>query len=862
MQLPKVDYDLLRLEGGLDLLTPSLALAPGYCRDAQNFEVSVNSGYTRIPGYERFDGRTAPSAATWGALVLDAAANVSVGQTVAGPDGSAQVVAIADTTLIYTKQVGAFSATAIANAIRNSGMIGAPGGTTLPAFWAYDPSTTGLSYSVTGTGVEGGLPYVDIRFFGTAATNGFVALFFELPTEIAASDGETWTGSYYMRLVGGTAAGLLVEPNFGINEFTAGVFVTGAQGASVTPTSTVQRVTYTRLLSVPAVDTLYPYLLFNPVSGAAVDMTLRLSCPQMEQRAAASPPVVTTGAAAIGDRILRAGLPVGAVTATAAAFDARTQAQYQALAAGAYRADIQAVPGSGPVRGVLAYSGEVFAWRNNAAGTAMDIYRSTNGGWSQVTLGSELVYTVGNAVIAEGSTVTGATSGATGVVRRQLVRTGTVGGSTAAGTLVLTATTGTFASGENLQVGGITRAVSGGAAAPIVLAAGGRVQTVVGNFGAGTRIYGCDSVNRGFEFDGAYYVPIRTGMADDTPTSVAVHNSTLFFAFGSSVQFSSINAPFTWSPTLGAGEFLARESVTGMVSMLGSDATSSLVIYARDSTSVLYGTNSGNYQLAPFGQSAGAEKYTPQRMETIYALDERGVMSLAATDKFGNFDTATLTYNIRPWIQGRRTSATASGINREKSQYRVFFSDGSGLYITIVNGEYMGSMPVYFPNPVNVWCEGEIGSGVETSYFGSANGFVYRLDVGPSFDGLPIEGRLQLNYNPSKAPRIRKRYRRASVEVTGSAFAEFSFGYDLGYGLPDNEQPIDETYQNRFQSSNWDNFFWDLFTWDGRTLAPSEVEMTGTAENVAIRISTGTNYIEEFTLNSVILHFSMRRGLR
>lgn len=673
LRLPKVEYDLLRLEGGLDLLTPSLALAPGYVRDAQNFEVSVNSGYTRIPGYERYDGRTAPSAATWGALVLGSIANVAIGDTVNVGVNTAIVIAITGTTLVYTRQVGSFS---------------------------------------------------------------------------------------------------------------------------------------------------------------------------------------------IGNVVLKSGLTVGTVTATSAVFSSRAQAQYRALAADNYRASIAAVPGSGPVRGVLAFNGNVFAWRNDAGGTSMQVYRATAGGWSLVSLGWELPYSSGSATIPEGSTITGATSGATGVLRRQLVRTGSLGSSTAQGTLVLSGVTGTFVTGENLQVSAVTRAVAAGASSAITLSPNGRVQTVTGNFGGGTRVYGCDGVNRGFEFDGTYYVPIRTGMTSDSPNNVAVHASCLFFTFAASVQYSSVNSPYTWSPITGAGEFVVRENATALTSMIGSDSTSSLLIHGRDTTTVLYGTSSIDFKLVPFDFGAGSERYTTQRFDTVYTFDQRGVISLAATFKFGNFDSATLTYNIRPWIQSRRSSATASGVNREKSQYRVWFSDGSGLYITIVNGQYMGAMPVYFPNPVLCWCEGETGAGVESSYFGSDNGFVYRLDVGPSFDGASIEGRLTLNYNPSKSPRVRKRYRRASVEVTGNSFAEFSFGYDLGYGLPDNEQPIDVAYQNRLQASNWEAFVWDAFTWDGKTLAPNEVEMTGTAENVALRITTSTNYIEEFTLNSVILHFSMRRGLR
>ncbi len=56
-QLPRVQYDLIRLAGGLDQVTPTLTLPPGFARKAANFECNVSGGYTRIAGYERFDGR-------------------------------------------------------------------------------------------------------------------------------------------------------------------------------------------------------------------------------------------------------------------------------------------------------------------------------------------------------------------------------------------------------------------------------------------------------------------------------------------------------------------------------------------------------------------------------------------------------------------------------------------------------------------------------------------------------------------------------------------------------------------------------------------------------------------------------------
>jgi hypothetical protein len=65
-----------------------------------------------------------------------------------------------------------------------------------------------------------------------------------------------------------------------------------------------------------------------------------------------------------------------------------------------------------------------------------------------------------------------------------------------------------------------------------------------------------------------------------------------------------------------------------------------------------------------------------------------------------------------------------------------------------------------------------------------------------------------------------------------------------------------------FFAARWDAFFWDAFVWDGRTLAPSEVTCDGTAENIAIVISSDSRFSQPFTINSVALHYSPRRGIR
>lgn len=679
-QMPQVRYDLIRLAGGLDQVTPTLSLKPGVVRRAANFECSITGGYTRIAGYERFDGHADPSDAQYFILSGTAIDTINLGDTVQGgtSHASGKVIALPTGQVVLTRQTGTFI-----------------------------------------------------------------------------------TGEYL--LVGST--------------------------------------------------------------------------------------IVMTGIGIIG-----------------VAADGLDDATYKYLAAEDYRADISAVPGSGPIRGVASYNGDVYAWRDNVGATALGMYKSSSSGWTAMSFGKELTFTSGSAAITAGQTVTGATSGATGVVSVVVVQAGSFGGSPAAsGRLILSSSTGTFQAAENLQVGGVTKAVAGGAATQITLAPGGRVQPVVANFGGGQtnkKLYWCDGVNRAMEWDGTNLVPIATAMNPDVPTRIAVHKQHLFLAFGHSLQFSGIGNPYTWDPIVGAGEIAMNDVITQLTVLPGDQSSGALAVYTRTDTSVLYGSSEADFKLSSFNVGTGGMAYTGQNLDQSYILSERGVMGLNTTLNFGNFLTASLTMNIRPFIQLRRNLATASVVNREKGQYRVFFSDGYGLYLTIANGQLMGSMPVQFPNPVLCCTEAPSTDGTESSFFGSDNGFVYRLDAGTSFDGAVIPSNITLVYNSTGSPRILKRYRRASVELTGDAYAEFGFGYDLGYRTTELDQPSDEGYSNDLRPAYWDSFVWDNFVFDGRDLSPSEVEVTGTAENMAIRISSVSALLKPFTVNSIIVHYTMRRGIR
>ena len=676
---PPVQYDLIRLQGGMDQVTPTLSLAPGTARRASNFECAITGGYTRIDGYERFDGHASPSDGKYNKLTCNLTGAVVVGNTIVGQSTASTgvVIAIVGNILIITRETTAF---------------------------------------VSGEGIT----------------------------------------------ISSTVVGSVTQ-----------------------------------------------------VNGVEADGLL--------------------------------------------------DATYLGLAAANYRASIAVVPGSGAILGVNYFQNVVYAWRNNAGATAVALYKSSSSGWTLINFGKELAFTLGTVAIVDGNTVTGATSGATGVVARVVVQTGTFAAGTAAGRLILSSSTGTFSAAELLKVATVSSATGSGAATQITMAPNGQFNMITANFGGSSqlkRLYGCDGVNRAWEFDGTTFVPIVTGMATDTPNIIQFHKQYLFLTFGASLQFSAIGNPYSWSVVLGAGEIIMNDNVTNLLVMPGNQGTGAMAIFTLTDTSILYGTSTATFQMVAFNIGTGGLKASAQNLDQAYVLDDRGVMSLTATLNYGNFDAASLTMMLKPFMDIHRNLVTCSMLQRSKGQYRAFFSDGYGLYVTVKNSQFLGAMPVVFPDPVLNCVEDHTSNGSPVLFFGSSSGYVFQLDKGTSFDGQPIAANMTLVFNATKSPRILKRYRKASVELTGSSYATIAFGYDLGYRTSTMDQAVDASYSNDLRSAYWDSFTWDNFVFDGNDITPSEVEVMGTAENIALRISSTSGILKAFTVNSIIVHYSMRRGLR
>ena len=576
-----------------------------------------------------------------------------------------------------------------------------------------------------------------------------------------------------------------------------------------------------------------------------------------------------TGTFASGENLTVAAVVQGVTTSLAVSngsSDPAVDSTNALLAANDLRNDIAVVPGSGAIRGVFVYNDVVYAFRDNAGGTAGNLYKSTITGWQQVTFGNEIQFTAATGQINAGDTITGGTSGATALVVIPMLRAGswTVAG---VGTLIISTITGTWQNGEAIKVAAVSKATSSSLATAIARQPGGRVETDLASFSNSTgtkKIYGADGVNFAFEFDGANYVPIRTGMTSDNPTHVIVHRYYLFLSFRASVQLSAITNPYAWSVVLGAGEFGTGDDVTNFVTQGGTAGGSALAVFTKGRTFVLYGSSTTDFNLVPSVRELGYSAYTAQPVSNnTYGLTARGIQSLITTLTYGDFDYSSISHNVTEFLKARQGLEIASTTFKIKNHYRLYFSDGYCLQVGLTGDKVNGLMPLNYGKPVRCITTVNKSDGTEVTFFGSDDGYVYQDAKGTSFDGTAIEGWVRLPFTHSKSPQVRKRYRRAVLEARANGYAQVFVSYELGYSNPGVLAPaILPTQTLTGGGGYWDQVSWDAFIWDSQVVSNPRLPLTGVEKNISLLFYKNSASDKAITLQGVTLFFTPQRAER
>lgn len=105
--------DMIAFGGGLNLVDPPIMMKPGHLLGCKNYEPGVRGGYSRVEGYERFDGRASPTRADYWALSVTGVVGVQpfpVGGTLnqypTGDTTLDETTLIAQGTIVFSQDEG------------------------------------------------------------------------------------------------------------------------------------------------------------------------------------------------------------------------------------------------------------------------------------------------------------------------------------------------------------------------------------------------------------------------------------------------------------------------------------------------------------------------------------------------------------------------------------------------------------------------------------------------------------------------------------------------------------------------------------------------------------------------------------
>jgi hypothetical protein len=189
---------------------------------------------------------------------------------------------------------------AASNVIRNSTGVGAVVGTpgTDPTNWVLSPAASGLTKEIVATGTESGIAYIDVRYYGTPSAGTNVTISFEAANSVAASSGQTWTQSTYVKLQAGSFTNTTTTLSLLGTNGTSGTEAFTSSTITSTPSDLQNcRLSVTGTLAQATTTHVQPRVRIGYTVGAAFDITLRIGVPQLERGSVATAVNPTSGTA-------------------------------------------------------------------------------------------------------------------------------------------------------------------------------------------------------------------------------------------------------------------------------------------------------------------------------------------------------------------------------------------------------------------------------------------------------------------------------------------------------------------------------------------------------------------------------------
>ena len=329
-----------------------------------------------------------------------------------------------------------------------------------------------------------------------------------------------------------------------------------------------------------------------------------------------------------------------------------------------------------------------------------------------------------------------------------------------------------------------------------------RFEIITANYYANAdwvAMYGVDGVGPSWQYDGYYFYNVYTALnkTEDTPTHIAYHRNYAVLGYANGQIVVSVpGSPTDFIPEDGATLYPFGQRITGLLSLngtaLGVFCESSIYALTGD---VLLASDNNNAVSQVISPYSGAKEYAVIDCGIPLFADFRGISTIDATNKYGDFENGRVSYQITPFLIDRVNDrfayqATAQDIAfafivRNKNQARFVCKDGTIITICLPVGDrgYEFTLQKYVNNstldtmvPVAI-AVGTSKSGrdllfgtFKLSPFEDTNisdpsspereVYVYSLDKGYRFDLAPIAHFARLNFmtvgDPNSFVTVRK----------------------------------------------------------------------------------------------------------
>jgi hypothetical protein len=129
---------------------------------------------------------------------------------------------------------------------------------------------------------------------------------------------------------------------------------------------------------------------------------------------------------------------------------------------------------------------------------------------------------------------------------------------------------------------------------------------------------------------------------------------------------------------------------------------------------------------------------------------------------------------------------------------------------------------------------GTDSDGVQRTMFGTAEGYVYQLDIGSSFDGDPYDSFIKMPFEHCGGPRVLKKFDKVILETVPSP--ETTIGMTYEYDFADGEQPSAAITDIMIigGGGDWNTVDWNTIQWSAPLNGEAEFFIEGQGRTLAL----------------------------